>query len=72
MTWKDKLEIGLKDDAPFRRDNLPDFQKAAGQPDTQPGDETRSPEEDGARQVAAASPPVSTPVAKRRRRPQRR
>jgi hypothetical protein len=23
MTWKDKLELGLKDDAPFRRDNLP-------------------------------------------------
>ena len=26
MTWKDKLEIGLKEDAPFRRDNLPDDQ----------------------------------------------
>jgi hypothetical protein len=24
MTWRDKLEIGLKSDAPFRRDNLPD------------------------------------------------
>ena len=24
MTWKDKLEIGLKEDAPFRIDNLPD------------------------------------------------
>jgi hypothetical protein len=24
MTWRDKLEIGLKPDAPFRRDNLPD------------------------------------------------
>jgi hypothetical protein len=23
MTWRDKLEIGLKEDAPFRRDNLP-------------------------------------------------
>lgn len=23
MTWKDKLELGLKEDAPFRRDNLP-------------------------------------------------
>ena len=22
MTWKDKLEIGLKNDAPFRKDNL--------------------------------------------------
>jgi hypothetical protein len=24
MTWRDKLEIGLRPDAPFRRDNLPD------------------------------------------------
>jgi hypothetical protein len=24
MTWKDKLELGLKEDAPFRKDNLPD------------------------------------------------
>lgn len=24
MTWKDKLEIGLKEDAPFRKDNLPE------------------------------------------------
>jgi hypothetical protein len=23
MTWKDKLEIGLKPDAPLRKDNLP-------------------------------------------------
>ena len=22
MTWKDKLEIGLKEDAPYRKDNL--------------------------------------------------
>jgi hypothetical protein len=26
MTWKDKLEIGLKKDAPYRKDNLPDNQ----------------------------------------------
>jgi hypothetical protein len=26
MTWKDKLEIGLKPDAPYRKDNLPDQQ----------------------------------------------
>jgi hypothetical protein len=35
MTWKDKLEIGLKDDAPFRRDNLPDFQRADDTPDAE-------------------------------------
>jgi hypothetical protein len=27
MGLKDKLEIGLKPDAPYRPDNLPDFQK---------------------------------------------
>jgi hypothetical protein len=27
MSVKDKLEIGLKPDAPYRRDNLPDFQR---------------------------------------------
>jgi hypothetical protein len=27
MSLKDKLEIGLKPDAPFRPDNLPDFQR---------------------------------------------
>lgn len=26
MTWKDKLELGLKNDAPFRKDNLPERQ----------------------------------------------
>ena len=26
MTWKDKLEIGLKEDAPYRKDNLPENQ----------------------------------------------
>lgn len=26
MTWKDKLELGLKKDAPYRKDNLPESQ----------------------------------------------
>jgi hypothetical protein len=52
MTWRDKLEIGLKDDAPFRRDNLPDFQIHEDGPASQPGDPTRSPEEPGARESA--------------------
>ena len=26
MTWRDKLEIGLKEDAPYRKDNLPESQ----------------------------------------------
>ncbi len=53
MTWKDKLEIGLKDDAPFRRDNLPEFQQT-DQGDTPEDPEAdRSPEEPGARAEAA-------------------
>ncbi len=28
MSLKDKLEIGLKPDAPYRKDNLPEFQQA--------------------------------------------
>jgi hypothetical protein len=27
MSLKDKLEIGLKPDAPYRKDNLPEFQQ---------------------------------------------
>ena len=61
MTWKDKLEIGLKEDASFRRDNLPDFQKKKDGPETQPGDPTRSPEEPGARQHADAVRQIAPP-----------
>jgi len=72
MTWKDKLELGLKDDAPFRRDNLPDFQKSAGGPETQPGDTTRSPEEPGARQDAVAVHPNGLRPASRTENPRRK
>ena len=41
MTWRDKLEIGLKEDAAFRRDNLPLFQQRGAQIPTGFG---RSPE----------------------------
>jgi hypothetical protein len=41
MTWKDKLEIGLKDDAPYRKDNLPEDQVRGPQKPKGPG---RSPE----------------------------
>ncbi len=43
MTMKDKLEIGLKEDAPFRKDNVPESQQSPGIPDTEPDDPTRSP-----------------------------
>ena len=40
MSLKDKLEIGLKPDAPYRPDNLPEFQKddPACQVAAEPGD----------------------------------
>ena len=33
MTWKDKLEIGLKEDAPYRKDNLPQTLELKGFPE---------------------------------------
>ena len=45
MSLKDKLEIGLKPDAPYRPDNLPDFQQddpacvEAAEPGTDPKQE---------------------------------
>jgi hypothetical protein len=67
MTWKDKLEVGLKDDAAFRRDNLPDFQKAPRARTKKAGDPTRSREEPGAR-VEAAKQAGTPPKGPRRRR----
>ena len=46
MTWKDKLEIGLKEDAPYRKDNLPASEIRGPEKPAGPG---RSPENsDGA------------------------
>jgi hypothetical protein len=41
MTWRDKLEIGLKEDAPYRKDNLPESQIRGPEIPAGPG---RSPE----------------------------
>ena len=37
MTWRDKLELGLKNDAPFRKDNLPESQVRGPKIDAGPG-----------------------------------
>jgi hypothetical protein len=47
MTWKDKLEIGLKEDAPYRKDNLPQSEIRGPEIPTGPG---RSPSIPMARQ----------------------
>lgn len=73
MTWKDKLEIGLKDDAPFRKDNLPEFQQSPATPDRKPGDPERSPEQPGARaQAARKAGPRQIRKASGRKRSSRR
>ena len=61
MTWKDKLEIGLKEDAPYRKDNLPSKQVRGPQVPTGPG---RSPEVPLARADATKADP-SAPRASR-------
>jgi hypothetical protein len=68
MTWKDKLEIGLKDDAPYRRDNLPDDQQQGPEQPSGPG---RSPEVTSARDDEndpPVQPAARRPAATRRRR----
>jgi hypothetical protein len=69
MTWKDKLEIGLKEDAPYRRDNLPDEQVPAQSPET-PREDGRSREVPEAREDENDPPvqPDAEPPAPTRRR----
>ena len=56
MTWKDKLEIGLKEDAPFRKDNLPADQVRGPEAPSGPG---RSPVIPAAREDRTAVPASS-------------
>ena len=55
MTWRDKLEIGLKEDAPFRKDNLPERQVRGPEVPSGPG---RSPVIPAAREDHTWTPPV--------------
>ena len=61
MTWKDKLELGLKNDAAFRKDNLPPNQVRGPELPSGPG---RSPEipmaRDDRNEVAAPSDDVES------------
>lgn len=61
MTWRDKLELGLKNDAPFRKDNLPEQQVRGPEVPAGPG---RSPIVPAAvEDVVTQPPPVATPPA---------
>jgi hypothetical protein len=53
MTWKDKLEIGLKEDAKFRKDNLPEQQVRGKEIPQGPG---RSPLIPAAKEEAESQP----------------
>ncbi len=53
MTWKDKLELGLKEDAPYRKDNLPASEVTGPELPAAPG---RSPEIPAARENSTAAP----------------
>jgi len=82
MTLKDKLEIGLKEDAPYRRDNLPDAQATGPEMGAGGGRSpvvlaARKAAQDGLRRVAAAAgsaakkqeaPTTVTPKPRARRR----
>lgn len=57
MTWKDKLEIGLKEDAPFRKDNLPESEQQGPERPSGPG---RSPEMPSARKDGSPSPKATS------------
>ena len=59
MTWKDKLEIGLKEDAPYRKDNLPESQVRGPEIPNGPG---RSPEIPEARKDAVKAKPKKVPA----------
>jgi len=61
MSLKDKLEVGLKPDAPYRPDNLPRFQRAdpACQDASEPGESPR---------LRRARAECDTTPVKRRRR----
>ena len=67
MSVKDKLEIGLKPDAPYRHDNLPEHQQ--DDPDCAKGGEPgESPEHVKAREDCADGDPKSPKAQARRRK----
>ena len=56
MTWKDKLELGLKEDAPYRKDNLPPGQVRGPELPSGPGRSPEIPDARGDRTVVPAGP----------------
>jgi hypothetical protein len=63
VTWKAGLDIGLKDDAPYRKENLPDSEVEGPEKLAGPG---RSPEIPAARDSNV--PPTAQPAARKQPR----
>jgi len=64
MTWKDKLEIGLKKDAPFRKDNLPEEQVRGPEIPSGPGRSPLVPAARGATNAPRPQPGQPARLAK--------
>ena len=60
MTLKDKLEIGLKEDAPFRKDDLPEGQVRGAEVESGSGRSREVPASRADRNIVADSDRVET------------
>jgi hypothetical protein len=67
MTWRDKLELGLKEDAAFRKDNLPPGQVRGPELPTGPDRSPEIPLARGDRTPAATKPSAGTMPGRSRR-----
>lgn len=67
MTWRDKLEIGLKENAAYRKDNLPTSEVSGPELAQGPGRSAEIPRaRDEQDQVPAAGKPGAAPGTSRR------
>jgi len=57
MTWKDKLEIGLNEDAPYRKDNVPESEAGGPAIPSGPGRSPEIPLARGVQKVKARTAP---------------
>lgn len=68
MTWRDKLEIGLKENAPYRKDNLPLTEVIGPEIAQGPGRSAEIPHARGTKtQTASVPSAAASPKTTRRR-----